>query len=102
MIEVILALPFLVAMSFMFYLILFFYFSIPNLMASSAIVGLLKKSKKYKKFRTVPLLFPIVALAFYSTIDFFEANNLYMLWFGVLGVVSLTPVAVYYLLRHRL
>ncbi|RYH67855.1 MAG: hypothetical protein EON54_03735, partial [Alcaligenaceae bacterium] len=93
MIESLFALPFLAAMSFFFYLILFFYFSIPNLMASSAIVALLKKSKKYKKYRNAPFLFPVIALAFYSTVDFFEANNIYMVWFVILGFVSLAPVA---------
>ena len=92
----------LVALSAVFYLTLFCYFSIPNLMASSAIVGVLKKSKKYKRIHNLPLVFPALGLAFYSTIDFFEANGLYTLWFVLLGCISLAPVAVYYLFRYRL
>lgn len=84
-----------------FYLLLFPYLSIPNILFSSNLVRLLKNSKKHKKLRFIPVLFPIGGILFYLTIDLFEARNLYALWFAILSIISLAPALLYLFLHRR-
>ncbi len=83
------------------YLILFPYLAIPNFVFSSKLVGLFRKSKKYKRYRHTPLIFAIGGVLFYLTVDLFESINASTLWFGILSVISLLPLLLYVLLRNR-
>jgi sulfite exporter TauE/SafE len=87
------------AIGMIFYLTLFSFLSVPNILASNALVQLAMKRSRKKYIRHLPMIFPIAGLAFYMTIDIFEANNLFVLWFVILAIISFAPVVIYFALR---
>lgn len=88
-----------VGMNTFFYAVLFPYFALPNLVFSERVFREVSQRARYRRWRFGAFLFLVVALAFYSTIDYFEAHNIFWVWFVVLGTLSLLPALVFCVLK---